>query len=66
VNACPWGPGLKAVPDEGEYFIDLSRYIKNHLKIDPDGGADEIREKLDRRTQRCWTAHEHPHLASWL
>jgi hypothetical protein len=58
--------GIKAPPEQGEYFIDLSRYIKDHLKIDPGDEADAIKEQLDRSTQRCWTANEYPHVASWL
>ncbi len=59
--------GMQAPPEKGEYFIDLRKYMKDHLKIDPEGKeAKQIYQRLDRVLYRPWTAKEHRELASWL
>src|SRR5262249_25822850 len=52
--------------ERGEYFIDLSGYLKDHLKIDPGKGTEGIYRQLDRVVQRPWTRKEYPNVASWL
>jgi hypothetical protein len=58
--------GIEAPPEKGDYFIDLSRYIKEHAKIEPGKENEEIFEPLSRCTQRPWTEKDDPHIASWL
>jgi len=58
--------GIAAVPEEGEYFVDLFRYMKTVLKLDPKKQAGEIHDQLDRTIQRPWTAEEYPKIAGWL
>jgi hypothetical protein len=58
--------GIPAPPEQGDYFIDLSRYIKDNLRIEPGEAADAIKRQLDRSVQQPWSAQQHPHLASWL
>jgi hypothetical protein len=58
--------GIPEPPEKGDYFIDLSRYLSEQLKIEPAETRYQIEEQLHRATQRCWQAKEHPQLASWL
>jgi hypothetical protein len=58
--------GIQAPPERGDYYIDLARYIKEHLKIEPGKQADEIQDQLDWAGQRPWTPKQFPHIAAWL
>jgi hypothetical protein len=57
--------GIEEPPERGDYLIDLKRYIKDHLQIDPDE-SDAIYDQHSRAGQRPWTAKEFPHIATWL
>jgi hypothetical protein len=58
--------GIDAPPEKGNYIIDLSRYLKEQLKIDSAEEGDETQEQLRRATQRPWTPKDYPNLAAWL
>lgn len=58
--------GIDAPPEKGDYFVDLNRYMKEHLKIGPGEEAEAIDNQLLRCVQRPWTAKEYPHIASWV
>jgi hypothetical protein len=58
--------GIPAPSEKGAYFIDLRRYVKEHLKVESGKGQEEIDEQANHGLQRPWTANEHPRLASWL
>jgi hypothetical protein len=53
-------------PENGDYFIGLEKYLKEHLKIDDPEQAEAIRDQQTRSTQRPWTAQQYPHIAGWL
>jgi hypothetical protein len=53
-------------PEEGDYYIDLFRYIREHLKLDPVKNADKIWEQMERAGSRPWKAKEYSYLAAWL
>lgn len=58
--------GIEPPPEKGDYFIDLSRYLKEQLKIDPVKDSERIDEELRRSGLRPWTPEQHPKMASWL
>ena len=58
--------GIAQPPEQGEYFVDLYRYMKDKLKIDAEQRREEIFKDMDQATQRPWTAKQYPHLAGWL
>jgi hypothetical protein len=58
--------GVEAPPQKGEYFTDLFRFMKEHLKVDPHKQADELFDQMDRASARPWTAKDYPHIAAWL
>ena len=58
---------IDPLPEKGDYFVDLDRYIKDHLKIDPRGKEEEdIQKQLDHALERAWTVKEYPKLAAWI
>lgn len=58
--------GIESPPEKGEYFINLPRFVKEHLKIESREEAGELATQLDRSTQKPWTEKEYPKLAAWL
>jgi hypothetical protein len=57
--------GIGAPPERGSYFIDLGRYLNEHVK-DAAERTDIIENQLDRAMKRPWTATDYPQLAAWL
>jgi hypothetical protein len=57
--------GVPQPPEKGDYFIDLGRYARESLKIEP-GKVTEIFEQQGRATQKPWKASDYPAIASWL
>jgi hypothetical protein len=58
--------GVEPPPEKGDYFIGLSRYVEEHLKLDPRKATVGLEEQLGHACERPWTAKEQPHLAAWL
>jgi hypothetical protein len=58
--------GIKAPPEKGDYFISMSRYAREQLKLDRGSDVIAIEEELARCAQRTWKASEHPRIAAWL
>ena len=52
---------IKAPPEDGDYFVDLGKFID--LKGDE---AQKIFDKMDRVMTRPWAAKDHPEIAAWL
>src|SRR5215813_4881172 len=59
--------GIPEPPERGDYFIGLTDYVREHLKVEPgDERANEIHELMNRASQRPWTAKDHPEIVAWL
>jgi hypothetical protein len=58
--------GIQPPPERGDYFVELTRYLKDHPNLDPGKSTDELYDQLERVSQRPWTAQAYPHLAAWL
>jgi hypothetical protein len=58
--------GMEEPPERGDYFIDLRRYVKEHLKLEPGEQADAINNQITQVTKRPWTAKDYPEMAGWL
>ncbi len=54
--------GIPEPPEQGEYFIDMFRYLKDQHNL----GQDKVFTLMDRTSQRPWTAKEFPEVAAWL
>jgi len=57
--------GIEEPPKEGEYFIGLHAYLKDHLRLDP----AEFMTFYDQQggaTKRPWGPKDYPHIAAWL
>src|SRR5262245_51123795 len=57
---------IEAPPEQGEYFIGLETFLKDHLKLTNREQVDEIRNQQTNATQRPWSARQYPHIAAWL
>jgi hypothetical protein len=57
--------GVVEPPQEGDYFIALNTFLKNHYNL-----GDEERDAMEQRlwviVKGPWTAQDHPFLAAWL
>jgi hypothetical protein len=57
--------GIAEPPNDGNYFIGLTKYMKDHLKLDP----NEFTPLFDQQGwagKAPWTAKDYPHIAGWL
>lgn len=52
--------------DKGDYFIDLARYMRDVLKIDPGKLDDQLAKDQERATARPWREKDFTHIAAWL
>ena len=58
--------GIPQLAEKGDYFIGLSRYLEDHLKIPREKAANDLLEQFDKACLRPWKATEYPAIASWL
>jgi len=58
--------GVQAPPGEGDYFIDLTQYVKEHLHLEPNARFEGPIADQEKRAELPWTAKECPDLAAWL
>jgi hypothetical protein len=58
--------GVPAPPERGEYFIDLARYAKEALKLEPGAQTDELQQQQARAARRPWLEKDYPQVAAWL
>ena len=57
--------GMAEPPKDGDYFIGLQHYMKDHLKLDP----NEFTPLYDQQgwaNKAPWTAKDYQHIAAWL
>jgi hypothetical protein len=57
--------GMEEPPKAGAYFIGLSAYGKEHLKLDAEE-AEALASELSQAAKRPWTPKDYPQIASWL
>jgi hypothetical protein len=57
--------GMEAPLEGGDYYIDLSKYVKEHVK-DADQRTDILEHQEYRAMLRPWTPQQYPQLAAWL
>ena len=73
-NLCPeffQALGIAAPPEKGDYFRELSKFLKDDLKIGPEPDKpsefyDKLSETIDTVTCRPWLAKDHPEFEKWL
>lgn len=58
--------GIEPPPERGDYFIPMSHFLRDQLKLDPAKDAKSIYEEQDLCRQGAWKASEHPNMAAWL
>ncbi len=57
--------GIAEPPKDGDYFVPLDRFMRDHLKLDP-ADFQDVYDQQGRATQRPWAAKDAPHIAAWL
>jgi hypothetical protein len=57
--------GIKEPSTDGDYIVGLTRFMKDHLGLEPKD-YDAIHDELGRAIPRPWTAKDCPHIAAWL
>jgi hypothetical protein len=57
---------IDAPPEQGEYFIGLTRYLREHFELEANERREIVIDQWDRATRRPWTPKQYPHLAAWL
>jgi RNA polymerase sigma factor (sigma-70 family) len=58
--------GVPEPPGRGEYWIDLNRYAREELKLEPGEPINELFDQQGRATQRPWVERDYPQIAAWL
>jgi hypothetical protein len=58
--------GMEEPPEQGDYYIDLRRFLRDHLKIEDSEAVKSIDGQLSLAARYPWTAKDHPQLAEWL
>src|SRR6266851_7581674 len=59
--------GMEPPPEKGEYFVDLTEFMKDRFKIAANGKEmEEIYEQLNRCTNKPWTEQQYTKLDEWL
>jgi hypothetical protein len=54
---------VPAPPAQGDYFVNLQRFAREHLRLE---STETLDKQFDVVLTRPWTAKEHPDLAAWL
>jgi hypothetical protein len=57
--------GIPVLPEEGEYFVTLRKYMTDHVRGDPED-VDKSIGKLGPLASRKWTTADHPEIDGWL
>jgi hypothetical protein len=57
--------GINEPPANGDYFIGLRAYMKDHLKLE-ETDAEAVYDLQSRAGKRPWTARDYPPIAAWL
>jgi hypothetical protein len=57
---------IPAPPVKGDYFLNVHRFLKDHLKVKPEVHADQFHEEISRTTARPWDPKDSPQIAEWL
>jgi hypothetical protein len=58
--------GIEEPPERGEYFVSMSQYAKERLKLELGEQISTIEDEKSRASKRPWTAKELPEIAGWL
>ncbi|MBI1918444.1 MAG: hypothetical protein HYS12_27450 [Planctomycetes bacterium] len=59
--------GIDAPPERGDYFLNLTRFMREQLQVEPGSErAKGLYDQQDRAMQRPWTAKDYPEIAAWL
>jgi hypothetical protein len=58
--------GIEPPPEEGDYLVGWSNYLKEHVKSNGSSERDPYGDRLARAGKWPWTAKDEPELVDWL
>jgi type II secretory pathway pseudopilin PulG len=58
--------GIEAPPEQGEYFVDWNKYLKEQLKVEDNEERRMLDELQARNGKWPWKREDEPRLAKWL
>jgi type II secretory pathway pseudopilin PulG len=58
--------GIEVPPDQGDYFVDWNKYVKEQLKIEDSEERRILDEVQTRNGKWPWKREDEPRLAKWL
>lgn len=58
--------GIEEPPEEGDYFVPLNRYLKEHVKVEAHEDRQKILDRMTEAAERPWKPADHPEFAQWL
>lgn len=58
--------GIEAPPEQGEYFVDWSKYAKEQLKVEDNDERRFLDELQSRNGKWPWRRDDEPRMAKWL
>ena len=57
--------GIDEPPEQGDYFIGLHKFMKDHLQLDQEE-FDGVYKQQGWASSRPWAAKDYPFIAAWL
>jgi len=57
--------GIEEPPKQGNYFVGLTAFARDHLKLDP-GDASPFYDQQGWASKRPWKVTDYPQIAEWL
>ena len=57
--------GIAEPPEGGDYFIDIGRFLKDVLQVNPED-FQTVYDQQGWATKHPWTAKDYPDIAAWL
>jgi hypothetical protein len=58
--------GIDPPPEQGDYLVSYTNYLKEHFKIDASLQREELFDRQSRAMKWPWRAADEPELADWL
>lgn len=58
--------GSPEPPEAGDYYVNVSRFVKEHLKRTSGSDLSAMWDQIDQASRRPWKAEEFPDVAAWL
>jgi hypothetical protein len=58
--------GIDEPAEQGEYFVDFKKFVRERLKIEDAESAKKLDEQLSETARHEWSVNDYPQIAEWL